>query len=198
MALGRGEEGEWKKHQECCDISRDLSIRQLAIKTALRWGKSTFAKAATFVYLVGRFAFHSPSAVLVLYLPLLVGGVPLIFDLARKAVRLEFGSDLPAGFSIVTGVLLHGYSVASIVVLMLSGGSALETYATRHASALLGVWAKRMPKTAHLSKDHNMPDLSVDPIVAGDVLVVQPDRDGAPALTSIDGRAESLPPRSST
>jgi cation transport ATPase len=74
----------------------------------------------------------------------------------------------------------------------------LETYATRHASALLGVLAKRMPKTAHLSKDHNMPDLSVDPIVAGDVLVVQPDRDGAPALTSIDGRAESLPPRSST
>jgi len=41
IALVRGEEGEWKKHQECCDISQDLSIRQLAIKTALRWGKST-------------------------------------------------------------------------------------------------------------------------------------------------------------
>ena len=42
-------------------------------------------------------------------------GVPLIFDLARKAARLEFGSDLIAGFSIVTGVLLHEYLVASIV-----------------------------------------------------------------------------------
>ena len=133
-----------------------------------------FTTAAIIVYLVGRFAFHSPSAVLVLYLALLVGGVPLIFDLARKAVRLEFGSDLLAGFSIVTGVLLHEYLVASIVVLMLSGGSALEAYATRRASALLGALAKRMPKTAHLSKDHKMTDLSVDQIVAGDVLVVLP------------------------
>jgi cation transport ATPase len=74
----------------------------------------------------------------------------------------------------------------------------LEAYATHHASALLGALAKRMPKTAHLSKDHKMTDLSVDQIVAGDVLVVLPDRDGAPAVTSIDGRAESLPPRSST
>jgi cation transport ATPase len=50
----------------------------------------------------------------------------------------------------------------------------LEAYATRHASALLGALAKRMPKTAHLSKDHKMTDLSVDQIVAGDALVVQP------------------------
>jgi hypothetical protein len=49
-------------------------------------------------------------------------------------------SDLLAGLSIVTGVLLHEYLVASIVVLMLSGGTALEAYAPRHASALLGHW----------------------------------------------------------
>jgi heavy metal translocating P-type ATPase len=87
---------------------------------------------------------------------------------------LEFGSDLLAGFSIVTGVLLHEYLVACIVVLMLSGGSALEVYATRHASALLGALAKRMPKTAHLIKDLKMKDVSVEQIVAGDRLVVLP------------------------
>ncbi len=50
----------------------------------------------------------------------------------------------------------------------------MEAYATRHASALLGALAKRMPKTAHLSKDHKMTDLSVDQIAAGDALVVLP------------------------
>ena len=130
--------------------------------------------AAIVFYLVGRFAFHISFALYPLYLALLVGGIPLVFDLARKAFRLEFGSDLLAGFSIVTGVLLHEYLVACIVVLMLSGGSALEVYATRHASALLGALAKRMPKTAHLIKDLKMKDVSVEQIVAGDLLVVLP------------------------
>ncbi len=133
-----------------------------------------FTAVAIFVYLGGRFAFHFSFAVLALYLALLVGGIPLLFVLARNAVRLEFGSDLLAGFSIVTGILLHEYLVATIVVLMLSGGSALETYATRHASALLGALAKRMPKTAHLVKDQKMADVSVDQLVVGDVLVVLP------------------------
>jgi cation transport ATPase len=86
--------------------------------------------ASILLYLMGRFAFHISFALFPLYLALLFGGIPLVFDLARKAFRLEFGSDLLAGFSIVTGVLLHEYLVACIVVLMLSGGSALEVYAT--------------------------------------------------------------------
>ncbi len=50
----------------------------------------------------------------------------------------------------------------------------MEAYATRHASALLGALARRMPKTAHLIHDLEMTDVSVEQIVAGDVLVVLP------------------------
>jgi hypothetical protein len=57
-----------------------------------------------------------------LYLSLLVGGIPLIVGLVRQAINLEFGSDWLAGISIVTAALLHQYLVASIVILMLSGG----------------------------------------------------------------------------
>ena len=135
---------------------------------------AVFTTAAIFIYLAARFIIHTPLAVFPLYAVLVVGGIPVVFDLARKAFRLEFGSDLLAGFSIVTGVLLHEYLVSCIVVLMLSGGSALEAYATRHASALLGALAKRMPKTAHLIHDLEMTDVSVEQIVAGDVLVVLP------------------------
>ena len=81
--------------------------------------------------------------------PLLVGGIPLIIGLVRQAFRLEFGADWLAGLSIITAALLHEYLVACIVVLMLSGGSALEQYATQRASSALRALAKRMPTVAH-------------------------------------------------
>jgi len=84
-----------------------------------------------------------------LYVILALGGAPLLVDLARKAIRLEFGSDLLAGASILTSVALGEYLVGSIVVLMLSGGTALEQYATRRASSVLQALARRIPQTAH-------------------------------------------------
>ena len=48
---------------------------------------------------------------------LIFGGLPLIIALARQLVALEFGSDLLAGISILTVVLLREYLVGAIVVL---------------------------------------------------------------------------------
>jgi len=45
--------------------------------------------------------------------------------------------------------LLHEYLAGSLVVLMLSGGAALEHYAVRKASSVLEALAKRMPSVAH-------------------------------------------------
>jgi hypothetical protein len=45
----------------------------------------------------------------------------------RNLLHFQFGSDLIAGVSIVSAVLLREYLVACVVVLMLSGGQALET-----------------------------------------------------------------------
>jgi hypothetical protein len=44
-----------------------------------------------------------------------------LLDLARRAIRLEFSSDLLAGISIVTALLLNEYLAGTLVVLMLSG-----------------------------------------------------------------------------
>jgi cation transport ATPase len=60
---------------------------------------------------------------------------PLVYDLAKNLLHREFGSDLLAGISIVTSVLLNEYLAGAIVVLMLSGGEALETYAVGNASS---------------------------------------------------------------
>ena len=121
--------------------------------------------------------FASHSRVLTefpLYVALALGGAPLVVILARKLWTGEFGSDFLAGASIVTAVLLKEYLVATIVVLMLSGGTALESFATRRASRVLEALAKRMPSVAHRKTGEGLVDIAVGEIAVGDSLVVLP------------------------
>src|SRR5579862_3802623 len=88
--------------------------------------------------------------------------------------RREFGSDVLAGLSIAASAVLGEYLAGSIVVLMLSGGTALELYATKRASAVLAALAKRMPRTAHKLTDSRMVDISLADVGIADQLVVLP------------------------
>jgi heavy metal translocating P-type ATPase len=127
-------------------------------------------------YLVTRYLLHLPwdQCRWILIAVLLIGGTPLVIDLVRKAVAGNFGSDLLAGISIVTSVILGEYLAGSIVVLMLSGGTALEEYATRRASSVLSALAKRMPRIAHRKQDDQILDVDVSQIQIGERLVVFP------------------------
>jgi Cation transport ATPase len=127
-------------------------------------------------YLVTRYLLHLPwhQCRWILIAVLVAGGLPLVIDLARKAVAGNFGSDLLAGISIVTSVILGEYLPGSIVVLMLSGGTALEEYATRRASSVLSALAKRMPRIAHRKQDDQILDVDVSQIQIGERLVVFP------------------------
>lgn len=109
-----------------------------------------------------------------LYVTLALGGSILVYDLFIKLLHLDFGSDLLAGLSIVTSVLLQEYLAGSLVVLMLSGGQTLENYAIRTASRMLEVLAKRAPTIAHLKKNEGMEDISVNQIAIGDSLLIFP------------------------
>ena len=137
---------------------------------------AVFAAAAILVYLVLRFALRTPPGIyqIPLLATLVFGGIPLVYELTRNLFRREFGSDLLAGISIVTSVLLHEYLAGSIVVLMLSGGEALENYALRNASSVLRALAKRMPAIAHRKRDSVIADVALDDIAVGDTLVVYP------------------------
>ena len=120
------------------------------------WHRKTTVIAALCVlaillHLVLRFAFQAgPAAYQIpLLATLALGGIPLLYELFRKLLKREFGSDLLGGISIITSVLLGEYLAGSIIVLMLSGGEALESYALRSASSVLAALAKRMPSIAH-------------------------------------------------
>jgi heavy metal translocating P-type ATPase len=131
---------------------------------------------AVIVHLVLRFLNGAPRvwAEMPLYGALTLGGAPLVVVLTRKLFAREFGSDFLAGVSIVTAVLLREYLVATIVILMLSGGSVLETFAARRASRVLEMLAKRMPAIAHRKTADALKDVPAGEIAVGDVLVVLP------------------------
>ena len=135
-----------------------------------------FTLVAILLHLLLKFALHFPSlyADIPLFAALLIGGVPLVFVLLKKLVRREFGSDLLAGVSIITAILLREYLVATIVVLMLSGGETLETFATARASSVLDALARRMPSVAHRKDAGGLVDVKLSEIRIGDELTVLP------------------------
>ena len=105
---------------------------------------------------------------------LVVGGIPLVVGLLIRLARLEFSSDLLAGISIVTAVVLGEYLAGTLVVLMLSGGQALEAFAVRRASSALGALVRRMPTRAHRKRDGAVVDIPLEGVAVGDLLVVFP------------------------
>ncbi len=121
---------------------------------------------------------------------LVIGGIPLILPLARKLFALEFGSDHLAGISILTSVILHEYLVAAIVILMLSGGTALEDFASRRASSVLDALAKRMPQIAHRNSGGAVKDISLAEIAVGDSLIVFPHEICPADGTVLEGRGK--------
>jgi heavy metal translocating P-type ATPase len=135
-----------------------LSLAGILLHLALRWGSTV-----------------SPTAQPIpLYVVLAAGGLPLVLTLARKLVRREFGSDLLAGISIVAAVLLEEYLAGALVVLMLSGGEALESYALGRASSVLQALARRMPLVAHRLADRQVTEVPLDEVRIGDRLMVYP------------------------
>jgi heavy metal translocating P-type ATPase len=135
-----------------------LAIAAIVVHLAIKWLSGFSADQANWPLLVA----------------LGLGGVPLVWELLRKLFRAEFGSDLLAGISIVTAVILGEYLAGTLVVLMLSGGEALEAYAVRSASSVLQALAQRMPSVAHRRIDSRLEDVALDQIRVADVILIFP------------------------
>ena len=145
----------WKSRETLIAL---FTVVMIAVHLVLRYGTS-----------VAETTWNVP-----LWCVLAFGGIPLVWDLLLKLFRREFGSDLLAGISIVVSALLDEYLAGSLVVLMLSGGEALEAYAVRSASSVLRALSKRMPSIAHRKVGSVVEDLPLEQIAIGDLLAVFP------------------------
>ena len=127
-------------------------------------------------HLLLRFVSQSSPAIanIPLFVALVIGGLPLVSELALKAYNRDFGSDLLGGIAIVTSVLLGEYLAGSIIVLMLSGGEALESCALQSASSVLAALAKRVPSIAHRQTDKGLVNVALADVQIGDTLVIFP------------------------
>src|SRR5215469_14039953 len=133
-----------------------------------------FTLVAIALHMILRYTFRFPSFAsnLPLFTGLVLGGAPLVWELFQKLRRREFGSDLLAGISILTAIALREYLVAAIVVLMLSGGEALEAFATARASSVLDALARRVPSVAHRKEASGLVDVKLADVRIGDELTI--------------------------
>ncbi len=160
--------------------SETLSAAPWYLPIKLWQRKTTIIAALTMIgivtHLLLRFAFQTSSSEfqIPLLITLAVGGAPLVLELLKKLFQHEFGADLLGGISIVTSVLLGEYLAGTIIVLMLSGGEALESYAVRSASSVLAALAKRMPSIAHRKRGSEIVEVDLAEVVIGDTLVLYP------------------------
>ncbi|MBS0209520.1 MAG: heavy metal translocating P-type ATPase [Planctomycetes bacterium] len=139
-------------------------------------GVAVLALAMIAVHLVLRFA-TSASATWVdlpLWMALLAGGAPILWDLAVKIRALDFGADLLAGISIVSAAMLGEHLAGALVVLMFSGGESLESYAVYNASSVLAALARRMPSHAHCRRGEAIAEVPVAEVAVGDLVVIFP------------------------
>jgi heavy metal translocating P-type ATPase len=157
------EAGAWAKLW----ASRHTVVAGMTVIGLIAW-------ALTRVMTAGSAAGSPDSGEIWLWLILVLGGVPLVWELVAGMFHGQFGADLLAGVSIVTAVLLGEELAGALVVLMLSGGAALESFAVRRASSVLDALARRMPAVAHRVQDGQLVELPIAEIQVGDVLRVLP------------------------
>ena len=95
--------------------------------------------------------------------------------MVRDILRGHWGLDILAVVAMVATVAVGEYVAGLIIVLMLSGGEALEDFAARRARSELTALLDRAPRTARrLTDDGVLEDVDVAEVRVGDQLLVRP------------------------
>ncbi len=105
---------------------------------------------------------------------LLIGGAPLVWTTFRGIIRGRFASDIVALLAIMTAILMQEAFAGIIIVLMQSGGEALENYSLRRASSSLDQLLSRAPRLAQRMMDGQLVEIEVSEVQVNDTLMVRP------------------------
>jgi heavy metal translocating P-type ATPase len=93
----------------------------------------------------------------------------------RRVAAGSWGLDVLALSAIVSTLLVGDTWASLIIVLMLTGGAALEDYAQQRARIALTALLRQTPRFAHrLDPDGSLTEIAVDDIMIGDRLQIRP------------------------
>ncbi len=114
------------------------------------------------------------AAHLILGFSALANALPLVWDMAQDLRSGKYGVDILAATAIIASVLLHEYWAGIVIVLMLTGGEALEDYAERRAKTELTALIARAPTKAHIMRGRKVLDVPVHDLRAKDKIIIKP------------------------
>jgi len=100
--------------------------------------------------------------------------VPLSISVARDLVHRETGVDLIALLAMAGALVLGQYLAGAVVGLMLSGGQALERYASSRARRELSALLARAPQVVHRYEHGLLTAPRIGEVRKGDLLLVKP------------------------
>src|ERR1044072_8616721 len=103
---------------------------------------------------------------------------PLLAGMFRDIREGKYGVDILAATAIVTAVIMHEYWAGVVIVLMLTGGEALEDHAGHRAERELDALLTRAPQKAHILRGSRKGnevevDVSASEVKAGDKVIIR-------------------------
>jgi heavy metal translocating P-type ATPase len=117
----------------------------------------------------------SPGAATVVWSAgLAITGLPVVWRTLRGVASGRFAADLVAMLAIVSALFLGEPLAGLIVVLMQTGGEALERYAEGRASEAVRELEAAAPRQAHRVRAGGTEDVEADAVAVGDELLVRP------------------------
>jgi heavy metal translocating P-type ATPase len=152
------------------------------------------------LWLAGRAEFAKWTLLVIV----LIGGIPLLWQTLNHFIHKEFSVDFIAILAITGSLLLTEYLAGAFVVLMLSGGEALEAYALRRARTSLSALAERAPRTAHIWQGEQLISIPAETVEVGMEIVVKPGElipvdgivtSGSSSISEADLTGEPMPVR---
>lgn len=142
------------------------------------------------------------AAELVLGVAASLNAIPLVWGMIGDIRDGKYGVDILAATAIIASVWLGEYWAGMIIVLMLTGGEALEDYAERRAKKELTALLEHKPVKARVLRGKKQVDVAASSVEVGDKIIVLPgevvpvDGEILEGVSSIDESSitgESLP-----
>lgn len=152
-----------------------MSVPGRLVTAARRYPLPALAVVGLVSGLVAQYALRAPDVGrVILFVTLLAGGLPVAAGTVRGMWHRNFAADIVASLAILGAAVTGEYLAGCVIVLMQTGGEALEDYAVRHASAALEALLARAPRIAHRRTGDAIEDVAVEAVAAGDTLLVRP------------------------
>ena len=104
----------------------------------------------------------------------IVETIPLLWGMFQDLRVGTYGIDILAATAIVSSVALNQYWAAIVIVIMLTGGEALEDYAEHRAETELDALLKRAPQIAHILRGGKVMDVKVSKVEIGNKIIIKP------------------------